>query len=76
VEVVLERDEAPREVEVPAALAAALERDAEAGRAFAGLAFTHRREYAEWIGSAKREATRERRVAAALEMLRTGVKHP
>jgi hypothetical protein len=76
VDVVLERDDAPREVSVPPALAAALERDPAAREAFDGLAFTHRREYAEWIESAKREETRERRVAKALEMLRGGVKHP
>jgi uncharacterized protein YdeI (YjbR/CyaY-like superfamily) len=34
------------------------------------MAFTHRKEYARWIGEAKREQTRERRVAQALEMLR------
>ena len=76
VEIELERDDAPREVSVPPALAAALEGDPTAREAFDGLAFTHRREYAEWIESAKREETRERRVAKALEMLRGGVKHP
>lgn len=76
VEVVLELDDAPREVEVPDALAAALEQDPAAADAFAALAFTHRREYAEWVASAKRDETRERRVAKALEMLRGGVAHP
>jgi hypothetical protein len=76
VAVVLERDDAPREVEVPPALDAALDGDAAARAAYDALAFTHRREYAEWIASAKREETRERRVAKALEMLRAGIKHP
>ena len=76
VDVVLELDDAPREVEVPAALTAALEADAAARAAFGALAFTHRREYADWVASAKRDETRERRVAKALEMLRGGVKHP
>jgi hypothetical protein len=76
VDVVLERDDAPRVVEVPPALAAALEADGVARGAYDALAFTHRREYAEWIGSARREDTRERRVGKALEMLRSGVKHP
>jgi hypothetical protein len=76
VEVVLERDDAPREVEVPAALAAALARDAAAREAFEGLSFTHRREYAEWIAQAKKEETRARRVEKALGMLRDGVRHP
>jgi hypothetical protein len=76
VEVELELDDEPREVEVPAALAAALAGDPDAQRAFDALAFTHRREYADWIASAKRDDTRERRVAKALELLRGGIKHP
>jgi antitoxin component of MazEF toxin-antitoxin module len=72
VEVTVELDTEPREVEVPDALAAALERDADAKTAFDGLAYTHRKEYARWVAEAKREETRERRVAKALEMLRDG----
>jgi len=40
------------------------------------LVFTHRREYVGWIEEAKREETRARRVAKAVEMLRKGVKTP
>jgi hypothetical protein len=68
----LELDQAPREVEVPAALAAALDSDPEAKRAFEGLAYTHRKEFARWIDEAKREETRERRVVQAIEMIRSG----
>ncbi len=68
----LERDEAPREVELSAALAEPLAADPDARRAFESLSYTHRREYAEWIAEAKREETRERRVTRALEMLRDG----
>ena len=76
VAVVIERDDAPREVEVPEALASALAGDAEARGAFESLPFTHRKEYASWIAEAKREDTRARRVERALAMLREGVKHP
>jgi hypothetical protein len=76
VEVVLEPDEEPREVDVPEALDQALAGNPKARRNYDALAFTHRREYAQWIASAKREETRERRVAKALEMLNAGVKHP
>ena len=72
VDVALELDTAPREVEVPHALATALEGDPEARAAFDGLAFTHRKEFARWIEEAKREETRERRVGQALQMLREG----
>jgi bifunctional DNA-binding transcriptional regulator/antitoxin component of YhaV-PrlF toxin-antitoxin module len=74
VEVVLDRDEAPREVEIPSELLVAFERDAPAKAAFDKLAFTHRKEYARWIAEAKKEETRERRVAKALEMLKAGEK--
>jgi hypothetical protein len=72
VEVRLELDTAPREVEVPEALASALAEDPEARAAFDQLAYTHRKEYARWIEEAKRDETRRRRVAKALEMLRQG----
>jgi hypothetical protein len=72
VEVTVELDAAPREVEVPEALAAALAGDSRAQAAFDGLAFTHRKEYARWVAEAKREDTRQRRAQQALDMLRAG----
>jgi len=72
VEVKLELDTAPREVKLPEALANALAEDSEARAAFDRLAYTHRKEYARWIDDAKRDETRERHVAQALEMLREG----
>jgi hypothetical protein len=66
-------DAAPREVEVPEALAAALEGDAEARQRYDALAFTHRKEFARWVAEAKKDETRDRRVAQALEMLRAGL---
>jgi uncharacterized protein YdeI (YjbR/CyaY-like superfamily) len=69
-EVVMDRDDAPREVEVPPALQAVLDGDEVARAAYEKLSFTHRREYAQWIAEAKREETRDRRAARALEMLR------
>jgi uncharacterized protein YdeI (YjbR/CyaY-like superfamily) len=70
VDVEVERDAAPRELQIPADLAAALTKDADAAKAFDSLSFTHRREYVEWITGAKREDTRARRVAQTLERLR------
>jgi hypothetical protein len=72
VQLELVRDDAPREVVVPEALAVALAGDVAARDRFNSLAYTHRKEYAEWIAEAKRPETRERRVARALEMLRQG----
>jgi hypothetical protein len=76
VEVVIERDDEPREVEVPPALQARLEADEVARAAFEKLSFTHRREYANWIAEAKKDETRERRAGRAVEMLREGTKTP
>ncbi len=72
VDVELALDTAPREVEVPEALAAGLARNPAARAAFEGMAYTHRKEYARWIAEAKREETRDRRVAEALKMLAEG----
>lgn len=69
VEVQLDLDIAPREVEVPAALADALATDPAAGAAFDALAYTHRMEYARWVDEAKRDETRRRRVNQTLQML-------
>jgi hypothetical protein len=76
VEVVIERDDEPREVEVPPALQARLDADEVARDAYEKLSFTHRREYANWIAEAKRDETRERRAGKAIELLRQGVKTP
>ena len=62
----------PREVAVPAALAAALERNAEARAAFERFSPSHRREYSEWVAEAKTDATRERRVATTIEWVTEG----
>jgi len=72
VDVALELDTAPREVVVPAALAYALTADPDARAAFDRLAYTHRKEFAQWIDEAKRDDTRQRRVVQALQMLREG----
>jgi Bacteriocin-protection, YdeI or OmpD-Associated/Domain of unknown function (DUF1905) len=76
VHVELERDERERVVEVPPDLEAAFAGDPEARAAFERLSFTNRREYAEWVGGAKRAQTRERRLVKAVAMLRAGVRHP
>ena len=72
VEVTVELDAAPRQVEVPEALAAALAADPQAKASFHRMTFTHRKEYARWVAEAKQEETRQRRVQRALEMIRAG----
>jgi len=72
VTVVLEPDTDVRTVEVPAELEAAFAGSQKAHAAFSALAYSHQKEYVTWIASAKRPATRERRVAQAIEMLTNG----
>jgi len=61
---------------VPDDLAQALRKDRAASQAFAGLSYTHRKEYARWVQDAKKPATRQRRVDKTIELLRAGTKHP
>jgi hypothetical protein len=68
----LERDDEPREVEVPSDLADALAVDAEARTSFERLSYSHRKEYVDWIEEAKRDETRHRRIEKAVGMLRAG----
>ena len=57
---------------MPDALATALAKDSEARAAFERSAYTYRKEYARWIDEAKRDETRQRRVAETVERLRQG----
>jgi uncharacterized protein YdeI (YjbR/CyaY-like superfamily) len=57
---------------IPEALAAALAKHPKARAAFDAFSPSHRREYAEWIAEAKQAATRDRRVATAIEWLAEG----
>jgi uncharacterized protein YdeI (YjbR/CyaY-like superfamily) len=63
-----ERQATPQQ-SVPAELRDALAGDAAARRHWAQLPPSHRREYVEWVGGAKKEDTRRERAARALEML-------
>jgi hypothetical protein len=72
VEVEIELDVAPREVDVPADLAAALAAHDGARGSFDRLSFTHRKEFARWVDEAKRPETRSARVAKTLAMLAEG----
>lgn len=69
VEVTLELDQAPRTVELPEDLAAALEAKPGARAAFDTLAPSMRKEYVRQVESAKAAETRARRIAAIVEKL-------
>lgn len=67
--VTVELDSAPRTVEVPAELAAALADRPDAAAAWDRLSYSHQRAHVEAIAAAKKPETRERRVAGAIAML-------
>jgi uncharacterized protein YdeI (YjbR/CyaY-like superfamily) len=62
------------ELPVPPALQAALAANPKAQAAWTAFAPSHRREYCEWVGEAKREATVATRVAQTVEWLTEGRK--
>lgn len=70
VEVDLELDPAPREVSVPAELAAELARDAAASRAFEALSYSKKRLIVDPVANAKTAETRDRNIAKAMTSLR------
>lgn len=57
---------------VPSDLAYALKKNAKARKTFESFSPSHRREYIEWITEAKREETRKRRLAQAIEWMADG----
>ena len=57
---------------VPLDLAAALKKNKKAQAAFEAFSPSHRREYIEWITEAKQDATRQRRLATAIEWIAEG----
>ena len=75
VEVVLWKDEEIRTLEVPAEFKKRMEQE-KLLPSFEKLSYTHRKEYCRWITEAKKEETRQSRLAKAIEMLRKGVKTP
>jgi hypothetical protein len=65
----IEVDTAPREVEVPSDLAAALKSEPGARARFDAMSYTNRREQVTLIEGAKTPETRERRIAKTVAML-------
>jgi Bacteriocin-protection, YdeI or OmpD-Associated/Domain of unknown function (DUF1905) len=72
IDVVVEPDTQPREVEVPDDFANALNADAVARQAFERLSYSHKRQHVQAIQAAKKPETRVRRIEKALDMLRSG----
>jgi len=74
VKITVEPDTEPRVVEIPRDLMKELKKDKEVKAFFDKLSYTHQREYVMWITEAKREETRQSRIAKTMEMLKKGKK--
>jgi len=69
-------DPATKTVRVPEDLEKALKKNKAARELYESLAYSHRKEYVEWIVTAKREETRAERVKGTIEKLQKGWKNP
>jgi hypothetical protein len=72
VDVDLELDTAPREVAVPAELAAALDAEPVARATFEKLSYSNKSWHTLQVAGAKSNETRQRRIAKSIEALRAG----
>ncbi len=72
VTVTLVLDTAPREIEVPPELAAALEADPAAKAFFDGLSYSNKRVFTESVAGTRNPETKARRVEKALALMREG----
>ncbi len=74
VRVTLTVADTPREVDVPADLAAALAADEQAGAFFATLSNSLQRHHVDTVNGARTAETRQRRIDRAVSLFRAGVK--
>ena len=65
-----------KEVKLPDDLVSALNKNKPQSEFFNSLSFTNKKEYIEWIVTAKRDETRKQRVQATIEKLARGRKNP
>jgi hypothetical protein len=76
VEVVMERDEAERTVEIPPLLMKELSKSKSAAANWEKYSYTHRKEMARSIIDVKQEETRARRLAKVMDALKNAKKWP
>jgi hypothetical protein len=69
-------DPVKKTVRIPDELAAAFKKDKKSEKNFNALSYSCKKEYVEWIVTAKRAETKEARVKGTLERLAKGMKNP
>ena len=70
----VEKDEEERVVEIPDDFAKAMEENQEAKEFYEKLSYSSKRKYVNWINSAKKTETREKRIAEAVLKLKENIK--
>ncbi|HLO58524.1 MAG TPA: YdeI/OmpD-associated family protein [Bacteroidales bacterium] len=76
VHVVIEEDLEERTVEIPDDLMALMNKETNVLEYFNKLSYTHKKEYVRWITEARREETRQNRLAKAIELMKNKIKTP
>ncbi len=61
-----------KELEVPGDMIKALSKNKKAMQTFEAFAYSHKKEYIQWICEAKTEVTRDKRIASAVEWISEG----
>jgi uncharacterized protein YdeI (YjbR/CyaY-like superfamily) len=61
-----------KDLDVPAYFLDAVKADAAAHTTWKGFSYTHQKEYVQWVTDAKREATRDKRLAQAVAWMAEG----
>lgn len=74
VHVILQKDEEPRVVEIPEDFKEKLEENSSAKDFFESLSYSGKKKYVDWITSAKKAETRDKRLKEAVEMLSNKIK--
>jgi bacteriocin resistance YdeI/OmpD-like protein len=69
-------DPVKKVVKIPADLQEALDKDQKISAFFQNLAFSHKKEYVEWIVTAKKEETRLKRIEGTVTRLKQQWKNP
>ena len=72
VKIAAKKPAAKSELVIPDVLTQALKKDRKALETFENFSYSRRKDYVEWITSAKTEATRDKRLATAVEWLAEG----
>jgi uncharacterized protein YdeI (YjbR/CyaY-like superfamily) len=65
-----------KELELPEDFKKMLNKNKDAKAIFDKIAYTHRKEYVNWITEAKKAETRQRRISQAVEMIKSNKKEP